>query len=228
MPPDDRGIRGRPLRRAALLSFALTSVAAIPATARAQGAPSLALGVMAGAGGVATAGAVSIQATLGEPIVHAPSPASPSIAGGYWRTPLKDGDEIACGLLAGEGNVFHLTRRVTAAVEAAGPGTLRCLRVARTDAQHPQWQAGTDPSAYWTVTGFDASGQPAAGYSLALTFPHPGFANPFACRWGGAEWECAQTSWDAGTVTRGGVTALSDWVVADHALPVGLFSFEVE
>jgi hypothetical protein len=150
------------------------------------------------------------------------------VGGGYWRAPLRDADEIACGLLTGQSNVFHQTRRVTAAVEAAGPGTLHCLRVIRTDAQHAQWQPGIDATAYWTLTSFDTGGLPAAGYSLALTFPQPGYVNPFACRWSGVQWECGQTTFGMTSVTRAGVTTLSDWVVASQVVPVELFRFTVE
>jgi hypothetical protein len=209
---------------AAIIVFALSAARG----ALSQGAPVGTLSVLASAGGLASAGAGSVQATFGEAVVHGPSAVDPSLAGGYWRTPLKDRDEIACGLLAGQSNVFHLTRFVTGTVEASGPGTLHCLRIRRTDAAHPQALPGVDPTAYWTLDGFDAAGLPASGFSLTVTLPHPGYGNPFACRWNATQWDCAQTSFDATTITRGGVVALSDWVVADHAVPVDLIRFRLD
>jgi hypothetical protein len=219
--------RRRALVRAVAL---LTACAAFlgASAAFAQGSPAVVRQVMSSGGGPSSGGAVSLQATLGQALAHAPAAVDPMVGGGYWRAPLRDADEIACGLLAGGSNVFHLTRQVTAAVETAGPGTLHCLRVVRTDAQHPQWVAGIDPTAFWTLTSYDTAGIPASGYSLALTFPQPGYGNPFACRWTGVAWQCGQTTFDPTSVTRGGVTALSDWVVASQSVPVELIHFTVE
>ena len=218
-----------PARRVSRVLALLTLCAALPTgTAFAQGAPAVVWQTVSSGGGASSGGTVSVQSTLGQTWAHAPAVVDPMVGGGYWRAPLRDNDEIACGLLTGQSNVFHQTRLVTAAVEAGGPGTLHCLRMIRTDAQHPQWVAGIDASAFWTMTSFNTAGLPAAGYLLALTFPHPGFGNPFACRWSGTQWQCGQTTFDLTTVTRAGVTTLSDWVVASLSVPVELIHFTAE
>ncbi|MEO6323068.1 MAG: hypothetical protein ABIT01_14315 [Thermoanaerobaculia bacterium] len=212
------------------IATALLSAAALlsACVALGQGSPTVVWQTVSSGGGGSGGGAVSVQATLGQPLAHGAAAVDPMIGGGYWRAPLRDSDEIACGMLAGQSNVFHQTRLVTVAVEGSGPGTLHCLRATRTDAQHPQWVPGIDASAYWTLTSFDTSGLPASGYSLALTFPQPGLGNPFACRWSGLAWQCGQTSFDLTTVTRAGVTTLSDWVVASQSVPVELIHFTAD
>jgi hypothetical protein len=198
------------------------------ARASAQGAPGVVWQVVSAGTGSSSAGQVRVDATLGQFVAHAPAAGNPMLGGGYWRAPLRDRDEIACGLQAADSNVFHQTQRVTVQVEAAGPGTLHCLRVIRNDVQHPAWELGIDASAYWTLTGFDDGGGTAAGYALAFTFMQPGYPDPFACHWGGVHWDCGRTSFDASSVTRNAVTMLADWAVGSANVPVELLDFTVE
>jgi hypothetical protein len=104
-------------------------------------------------------------------------------------------------------------------------GDLTCLQVIHFPYDHPD---ATDPlktGQYWEVNPCGTS-----GYIVSLTLPHntPVDANDKVCRWtgGGGLWDCAMTSIDTGnnTITRAGITQLSDWATGNDAGPtvVGL------
>jgi uncharacterized repeat protein (TIGR01451 family) len=94
-------------------------------------------------------------------------------------------------------------------------GSLSQLQVDRVSGSHPSADFRTVTGRYWTLT------PTGSGFSVDLTLPH-GVApdtNATICRFGGGEWDCQRDFSTATTVTRFGVTALSDWAIGDLGLP---------
>ncbi len=88
-------------------------------------------------------------------------------------------------------------------------GTLSNLQVDRRDTNHSNASGKTATGRYWTFT------PTGSGYALNLTLPHNVADHSIAeaCRYTGSVWDCARTSSTSTTVTRNGVTQLSDWAV---------------
>jgi uncharacterized repeat protein (TIGR01451 family) len=104
-----------------------------------------------------------------------------------------------------------------AALNVTSTGGLNSVQVDQVGADHPHATPGATGGRYWTVT---PSG---ANYTVDLTLPHTGVpADVQVCRYTGGDWDCAQTSATATTVTRWTITQLSDWVVADASTGVDL------
>lgn len=104
-------------------------------------------------------------------------------------------------------------------------GTLAEVLVDRKGGNHPDANDQTGTGQYWTIEPVGTD------YTLDLTLPHnvTPDTNALACRYTGAEWDCARDSSTLSTVTRLNVTQLSDWTVGDlepnvveHALAVTL------
>lgn len=93
--------------------------------------------------------------------------------------------------------------------DVATQGTLSSLRVKRRDLSHPYASAGMQTGKYWNIT------PTGSGYSVDLTLPQTGLSNPQACRYSSGAWDWGRTSFTSTSVTRGGVTAFSDWTVGD-------------
>jgi hypothetical protein len=108
--------------------------------------------------------------------------------------------------MAAGSNVFGLTG-VTLNVGA--PGTLGTVQIDRRDVTHPAAGPEQQTGRYWTMTPVGT------GFTLSVTLPHgiADHASTSACRFTGATWDCARTSSAPGSVTRAGVTTLSDWTV---------------
>jgi hypothetical protein len=189
--------------------------------------------VVAGGGMPASGGAVTLNDTLGQPIVGASSGGDVALGAGYWVG--LGYDETFCGLTTGVQN-FNQTWPVQVEVETLG--TIDCLRVTRVDGDHPQATGeselnGVGWGRYWTMTATDSLGAAATGFTLTLTLPHDALSNPRACRYtGGAGhgWDCDDgddTTFTAVSVTRTGITELSDWAVGGEVGPtaVSLSSF---
>jgi hypothetical protein len=79
------------------------------------------------------------------------------------------------------------------------------------DANHPNATVGVRTGRYWDLTPNAGAG----GYTVTLTLPHNGLAIPTICRYTGADWDFAHTSFTPTTVTRSGITTLSSWAVGD-------------
>jgi len=191
---------------ALLFAFNLP-VAAIPP-------PNASPQVVSVGGGPAVGGSIDIQATVGQSIIGTSAGGSTGFSAGYFGPPLEDNDWTTCGLNSGNSYLFNRTSKITAGVAIAG--TLDCLQVKRTDAPHPNALAGMDPAHYWTLVGTNSAGGAASSFSLSLTFPQPNLLppGPYACRQvSGMQWSCSRSSATTTTVTRDGVTALSDWTV---------------
>jgi hypothetical protein len=92
-------------------------------------------------------------------------------------------------------------------------GSLAQVQVDRIDRDHPNANALTATGRYWTIT------PTGAGYTVDLTLLRPASApaNALVCRNGPSEWDCAYNTATAMTVTRTGITELSDWAVGTGA-----------
>lgn len=92
------------------------------------------------------------------------------------------------------------------------PGTLSAVQVDRIDRNPPAGPAGVQTGRYWQVI----AGGGAAGYNVTLILPHRALNNPSACRHeGGGIWNCARSSYSSSTVSRSGITQLSEWAVGN-------------
>ena len=106
-------------------------------------------------------------------------------------------------------------------IDVTEPG-LTAMQVERRDESHPDAPVGIQTGRYWnlTPTGSD--------YTLSLTLPHNGVpgACDEVCRYTGCGelWDCASNMYDRseGTITRLGVTHLSDWATGDDVGPCHL------
>ena len=189
--------------------------------------------VTAGGGAPAVGGTVTLNDTLGQPVIGASSGGNVALGAGYWVG--LGYDETFCGLTTGVQN-FNQTWPVQVEIEALG--TIDCLRVTRMDGDHPQATGASELNGvgwgrYWTITATDSLGAAAADFTLTLTLPHDNLSNPRACRYtGGAGhgWDCddgGDTTFTTSTVTRPGITELSDWAVGGEVGPtaVSLSSF---
>jgi hypothetical protein len=110
-----------------------------------------------------------------------------------------------------------------AQVQVTAPGSLSALQVDLVGESSPWAPPALENGAYWifTPTG--------SGYTLDLTLVHSSAttANDKACRSLGLWWDCAASSFNAPahTVTRTGVTQLSQWAVgplSQALLPLAL------
>lgn len=88
-------------------------------------------------------------------------------------------------------------------------GSLSQVQVGRIDRDHPNANALTTTGRYWTIT------PTGAGYTVNLTLPRPASvpANALVCRNATGGWDCATSASTATTVTRSGISELSDWAV---------------
>jgi uncharacterized repeat protein (TIGR01451 family) len=118
--------------------------------------------------------------------------------------------------IAGPGSrTFGLTE---ATLNVVVPDQLSSVQVDRRDTNHPNATISQAYGRYWTIT------PTGGGYTVDVTLPHRNVyhAQAQACRYTGASWDCGRTSSTATTVTRAGVTTLSDWVVGYPPAAVSL------
>lgn len=94
-------------------------------------------------------------------------------------------------------------------VNVTTQGSLSQVQVDRVDQSHPNANALTATGRYWTIT------LTGAGYTVDLTLLRPAAVttNVLACRNDASEWNCACSASTATTITRSGITHLSDWAV---------------
>jgi hypothetical protein len=96
-------------------------------------------------------------------------------------------------------------------------GSLSSVQVDRVGGNHPQADSQTATGQYWQIT-------PEGGdYTVDLTLPHSltNHEDALACRYTGSDWDCGRSSSTATSVTRSGVSQLSDWAVGSSSAPVG-------
>jgi len=210
----------------ALAAVLLGGLALVVTVVLAQGSTTVHWWVIAGGGAPSSATGVTLNDTLGQPVIGPSSGGNVALGAGYWYG--LGYDETKCGLSTGAYS-YNQTWPVQVSIQTKG--TLDCLRVRRTDQNHAN-RTGTSVTngvgwgRYWTITATDSLGQPASGYNLTLTLPHNGLSDPKVCKYpgnlGGSGWDCddgSHTTFTASTVTRSNVTSLSAWAVGNNVGP---------
>lgn len=115
-------------------------------------------------------------------------------------------------------NTFGLT---LAQLNVTTRGTLSSVQIDRTAGNHPNAPTPIQTGQFWRIT------PTGAGYTVGLTLPHAGYANPSVCRFNNPTWYCDRSSFTGSTVTYNGITQLSDWAVGNNApLLAQLATFE--
>ena len=136
--------------------------------------------------------------------------------------PVTASDTARCGLLAGETYAFNQTS-IPIAISITRPGDLVCIRVVRTDGDHPNAATPQQTGRYWTISP-TLSGS--SGFSLTLTLPHTETATTTdeVCRYTGAgtTWDCAAYGWGGVNISRTWVMTLSDWTTGDGSNPTAV------
>jgi len=105
-------------------------------------------------------------------------------------------------------------------------GNLSCLYVDEMELNHPNATAGLQTGRYWLIRGLqsdkvtDATGFSSVNLTLPTTFT-PDDKDKL-CRYNGAVWDCAMSSFTTNTITRNGVTAFSDWTVGNNVGPTAV------
>jgi len=104
------------------------------------------------------------------------------------------------------------------AVNVTTRGTLSSLRVERRDDDHPAGSTQAQTGRYWTITPTPTL----SGYTVNLTLPTafvPATGDK-VCRYTGSGnvWDCDLTSTTSSSITRNGITELSDWTVLRNAV----------
>lgn len=104
------------------------------------------------------------------------------------------------------------------AIDVTEPG-LTSLQVERRDQHHPAAPLGIQTGKYWSCT------PTGSGFTLDMTLPHNGTPDGCdeVCRYTGSGevWDCAADHYDTenNTITRLGITQLSDWATGDDVGP---------
>jgi trimeric autotransporter adhesin len=126
--------------------------------------------------------------------------------------------ETLCGLT--EGNSYNFTTVNPVAIQIDAVGTLDCITVTRTDANHPNATPAIQTGRFWAISGAASGGGGATGFQVTLTLPQANLPNPSVCRhMGGGVWDCddgTHTTSTASTVTRSNISAFSDWAVGSN------------
>ena len=119
--------------------------------------------------------------------------------------------------VTGGNNTFGLTGVETNVSE---PGSLTEIQVDRIDREHPNAFGSARTGRYWAITPTGAS------FDLDLTLVHDVSPDSDAevCRFvaPATPWDCERDTSTPTTVTRNGVTQLSDWAVGDLKLTLSL------
>lgn len=216
------------------LSLALLATLVV-GIALAVSGPTIGWQVISGGGAPATGGGVTLNDTLGQPIIDSSSGGNVTLGAGYWYG--LGYDETKCGLIEGSTYAYNQTWPVSVTLQTQG--NIACLRVRRYDQNHlnrtgDSIDKGVGWGRYWTITATDSVGSPADGFTLTLTLPHDGLTAPKLCEHvSNLVWDCddgSHTTSTAGAITRSGITSLSDWAVGNlvgaTAVEVKTFSAE--
>ena len=119
------------------------------------------------------------------------------------------------------GSYTFYTNNLPVSIRVVTPGTLNRLTLQRFNRSHPQASLDLETGYYWEIAGTDTSGSPATGYVIDLTLPttFTTDAGDQVCRFTGSAWDCEASTYTANSVTRSGITQLSDWAVANRVGP---------
>ncbi len=125
------------------------------------------------------------------------------------------GDGV-CGLADGQtAALYPGDQPVTVTIEQQGD--LDCLSIQRVRADHPSAGDREQTGQFWSLRTANAAGAAAQYYHLSLTLPFASAGEQDqVCGFTGGEWDCAVDSFTLGSsLTRHGITSLSDWLVRD-------------
>ena len=221
------------LRLLVLCLTAMAALAVVGIVLAGSSGPAIGWQMFSGGGAPATGGNITLNDTIGQPIIGSSEGGNIALGSGYGYG--LGYDETKCGLTEGSTYAYNQTWPVSVTIQAKG--TLDCLRVRRYDQNHlNRTGASADSNGvgwgrYWTISATDNLSATASGFTLTLTLPHDGLANPKVCKYpgnlGGSGWDCddgSHTTVMASTVTRSGLDSLSDWAVGSAA---GLTAVEV-
>ena len=211
------------------LSAALLVALTLTGIALAISGPAIDWQVFSGGGAPATGGNVTLNDTLGQPIIGDSSEGGNIAIGAGYGYGLGY-DETKCGLTEGRTYAYNQTWPVSVTLQ--GKGTIACLRVRRYDQNHAN-RTGTSASShgvgwgrYWTISATDSLSATATGFNLILTLPHDGLTAPKLCKHvSDLVWDCddgSHTTFTANTVTRRGLDSLSDWTVGTSTGPTAV------
>ena len=135
---------------------------------------------------------------------------------------------------AENGGDYTFSTQSNVEIEVANTGTdLAYLYVEEVDSDHPNATgasggSGTKTGKYWKISALQSDGVTPAtpDYLINLTLPHNITPHTAAkvCKWlegsgSGGGWDCARTSSTSSTVTRNGISELSDWTVGNNVGP---------
>ena len=121
-----------------------------------------------------------------------------------------------CGLVEGNTYTFSPTQ-VQIAITTLG--SLSCLQVREVNNNHPNATVGIQTGRYWIIT------PTGSGYTVNMTLPATApDVNDKVCRYTGVSntWDCAYSSHTINTITRNGITQLSDWAVGNNVGPTAI------
>ncbi len=135
---------------------------------------------------------------------------------------------------AGEGQcggvgTYTFSSQSGAVIAVTNTGTnLACLYVEEVSGNHPQATTGIQTGKYWKINGLQSDTTTAAAQNFLLNLTLPTTFTPDAgdklCRYTGSGWDCAASSFDGPgqTVTRNGLSALSDWAIGNNVNPTAV------
>ncbi len=121
-----------------------------------------------------------------------------------------------CSLVGGNTYTFSPTQ---VQIEITTLGSLSCLQVQQVNSNHPNATVGIQTGRYWIIT------PTGSGYTVNLTLPASApDTNDKVCRYTGVgnTWDCAYNSHTVSSITRNGITQLSDWAVGNNVGPTAI------
>jgi hypothetical protein len=215
------------LRLLVLCLTALAALAVVGIVLAGSSGPAIDWQVIPSGDAPSSGGNVTLNDTLGQPIIGPSSEGNIALGAGYWYG--LGYDETKCGLTEGSTYAYNQTWPVSVTLQSQG--NIACLRVRRYDQNHlnrtgDSINKGVGWGRYWTITATDSLSATASGFTLTLTLPHNGFAAPKLCKHvSDLIWDCddgSHTTFTASTVTRSGITSLSDWAVGNAVGPTAV------
>ncbi len=132
---------------------------------------------------------------------------------------------MICGIA--QGNTYAFPHQSGVSIEVTTSGNLGCLYVDEMELNHPNATTGIQSGRYWLIRGLQSDkSTPATGFTVNLTLPttFTPDGNDKVCRYSGSGtlWDCASSSFTTDSITRQGVTALSDWAVGNNVGPTAV------
>jgi len=135
---------------------------------------------------------------------------------------------------AGEGQcggvgTYTFSSQSNVVINVTNAGTnLACLYVEEVSGNHPHATTGIQTGKYWMIRGLQNDGATPAAQDFLVNLTLPTTFTPDAedkvCRYTGTGtvWDCATDSHTANTITRNGISALSDWAAGDNVAPTAV------